>query len=85
MALDTWDGFMFVNLLGEAAPPLADGLHELTNEVANWSLEPLCVGRRIERTKASNWKIFWENYLECFHCPGVHPELCRIVPIFGRG
>ncbi len=85
VALDTWGGFIFVNLLGEAAPPLAEGLDELTDEVANWSLDPLRVGRRIECTMACNWKIFWENFLECLHCPGVHPELCRIVPIFGRG
>lgn len=85
VALDTWGGFIFVNLIGEAAPPLVDSLNELTDEVANWSLEPMRVGRRIERTVACNWKIFWENFLECFHCPGVHPELCRIVPIYGRG
>jgi Rieske 2Fe-2S family protein len=85
VALDTWGGFIFVNLLGEAAPPLADGLDGLTYEVANWPLEALRVGRRIERTLACNWKIFWENFLECFHCPTVHPELCRIVPIYGRG
>jgi Rieske 2Fe-2S family protein len=85
VALDTWGGFVFVNLLGEAAPPLADVLDDLTCELANWPLETLRVGRRIERTLACNWKIFWENFLECFHCPGVHPELCRIVPIYGRG
>jgi Rieske 2Fe-2S family protein len=85
VALETWGGFIFVNLLGEAAPPLAEGLDELTHEVANWPLDTLRVGRRIERTLACNWKIFWENYLECFHCPRVHPELCRIVPIYGRG
>jgi Rieske 2Fe-2S family protein len=85
VALDTWGGFVFVNLLGDEAPPFTNEFEDLTGEAANWSLEPLRVGRRIERTLACNWKIFWENYMECFHCPGVHPELCRIVPIFGRG
>ena len=23
-----------------------------------------------------------ENYNECYHCAGVHPELCRLVPAF---
>jgi Rieske 2Fe-2S family protein len=32
-----------------------------------------------------NWKIFWENYHECLHCPSTHPELVRIVPTYGRG
>jgi Rieske 2Fe-2S family protein len=85
VALDTWGGFVFVNLLGEEAPPLAERLEEETGELENWPLEKLRVGRRIERTLACNWKIFWENFLECFHCPGVHPELCRIVPVYGRG
>ena len=26
-----------------------------------------------------------ENYNECYHCAGVHPELCRIVPEFRKG
>ena len=26
-----------------------------------------------------------ENYNECYHCAGVHPELVRLVPAFGRG
>ncbi|MER9645891.1 SRPBCC family protein [Mesorhizobium sp. M0199] len=32
-----------------------------------------------------NWKIFWENFNECLHCPGVHKDLSRLVPIYGRG
>ena len=34
---------------------------------------------------ACNWKIFWENYKECLHCPGVHPSLSQRVPAFARG
>jgi Rieske 2Fe-2S family protein len=37
------------------------------------------------KTVNSNWKIFWENYNECLHCPGVHPKLSQLVPIYGRG
>jgi Rieske 2Fe-2S family protein len=32
-----------------------------------------------------NWKIFWENFNECLHCPAVHPSLSQLVPIYGRG
>src|SRR5258707_292310 len=31
---------------------------------------------------AANWKVLMENYNECYHCGGVHPELCEIVPEF---
>ena len=50
VAVDTWGGFVFVNLLGEVVPPLADSLDDLTYELANWPLEALRVGRRLERT-----------------------------------
>ena len=30
----------------------------------------------------ANWKVVAENYNECYHCAGVHPELCEVVPAF---
>src|ERR1700746_2267201 len=29
---------------------------------------------------AANWKTLTENYHECYHCPSIHPELCRGGP-----
>jgi len=29
---------------------------------------------------AANWKILTENYHECYHCPVIHPELCKVSP-----
>jgi Rieske 2Fe-2S family protein len=29
---------------------------------------------------AANWKLAVENYDECYHCPRIHPELCRVSP-----
>jgi len=26
--------------------------------------------------------VLCENYNECYHCAGVHPELCEVVPAF---
>ena len=31
-------------------------------------------------TLAANWKLPHENYQECYHCPLIHPELCRVSP-----
>jgi Rieske 2Fe-2S family protein len=28
----------------------------------------------------ANWKVLCENYHECYHCPRIHPELCRVSP-----
>ena len=31
-------------------------------------------------TSKSNWKFIAENYSECYHCPGVHPQLNKLTP-----
>ena len=36
--------------------------------------------RRIEYEVDANWKVIGENYSECYHCPGVHPQLNRLTP-----
>jgi Rieske 2Fe-2S family protein len=85
VAVDSWGGFLFVNLLGEAAPPLASELGDAPEALRAWPLAALRAGHRETLPVACDWKIFWENFSECFHCPGVHPELSRLVPIYGRG
>ena len=48
-------------------------------------METLVTGHRMVKELQCNWKIFWENYNECLHCPGIHPELSEMVPVYGRG
>jgi len=36
--------------------------------------------KRIEYDVQANWKLIFENYSECYHCAGVHPELSKISP-----
>ena len=80
-----WGGFVFVSLAEGDAPPLFPFFDEDQNRLANWPLDQLVVAHSYTRIVESNWKIIWENYSECLHCPGVHPGLSRIVPIYGRG
>jgi Rieske 2Fe-2S family protein len=28
----------------------------------------------------ANWKLIFENYSECYHCPTVHPSLVKLSP-----
>ncbi|MEO8244148.1 MAG: aromatic ring-hydroxylating dioxygenase subunit alpha [bacterium] len=77
-----WCGFILLNLSENPGPPSPDpGLGALTN----WPMDNLQTGHRHERILNCNWKVFWENYNECLHCPGIHPELCDMVPIYGQG
>ena len=82
--VESWGGFLFVHL-GERPPPLADFLGEEAKNVQRWPLADLVSARRETSVLACNWKVFWENYSECYHCPGVHPELCRIMPLYREG
>jgi len=78
-----WNGFVFAAL--SAAPPSLTSSCDLPlQRFDNWELGRLVVGHRMSRTIHCNWKVFWENYNECLHCPGVHPRLAQLVPIFGR-
>jgi len=45
-------------------------------------LADLRIGHTIRYEVAANWKAICENYNECYHCGGVHPELCSVVPAF---
>ena len=85
VALAEWGGFVFVNLEGGDTQVFETALGEELAPLANWPLEELRSGHRFSKTLACNWKLFWENFNECLHCPKVHPGLCQLVPIYGRG
>ena len=79
-----WSGFIFVALTEN--PPAFERIFDMPlNRMDAWPLGELAVGHVLVKTIHSNWKIFWENYNECLHCPGVHPLLSNLVPIYGRG
>jgi Rieske 2Fe-2S family protein len=79
-----WNGFIFVALTDD--PPPFEKLFDLPlDRLDAWPLGELVVGHVLLKTVHSNWKIFWENYNECLHCPSVHPRLSQLVPIYGRG
>ena len=85
LALDTWGGWIFVNASPErvaAGHTLAAQLGEIPERIVRYPLAELRTARRIVYDVRANWKVIVENYNECYHCAGVHPELCRIVPAF---
>jgi Rieske 2Fe-2S family protein len=76
------DGFLFLNL-DDAAAPLEDCLADLP-DLSRFRMGELRCGKRIEYEVAANWKLVCENYSECYHCAGVHPQLARISDLIGR-
>lgn len=84
VATRQWGGLLFVSLAEN--PPDFDAHFGVEMErLARWPLDQLKVGWSYRTTLQCNWKAFWENFNECLHCPNVHPELCQLVPLYGRG
>ncbi len=84
VAIAEWRGFIFVNL-ADAPAPIEEAFDPASGDLSNWPLESLVSGHVFRKTMVCNWKIFWENFNECLHCPNVHPHLSKLVPIYGRG
>jgi Rieske 2Fe-2S family protein len=79
-----WCGFIFVSMTDD--PPPFERIFDVPlDRLGAWPLAELVVGHVLMKTIQCNWKIFWENYNECLHCPAVHPKLSSLVPIYGRG
>lgn len=81
MAVASWGGFVFVNVDGNAAS-LSSRTQELGKRFERYAFEGLKIGKRIVAEVKANWKLLCENFSECFHCPPVHPELCRVVAAY---
>jgi phenylpropionate dioxygenase-like ring-hydroxylating dioxygenase large terminal subunit len=77
--VDTWGGFVFVNL-DPSAGSLGDYLEDLPRHFERWPLEDRFVAARVERRVACNWKIAIEAFIETFHVIGVHSAN---LPFFG--
>lgn len=77
-----WNGFLFL-CLADTPPELSPDIG--ISALDNWPMAGLKTGHRVVKDLNCNWKIFWENYNECLHCPGIHPELCDMVPIYRQG
>ncbi len=77
--LGIWEGFIFVNLATEPIP-LEKYFAPLAGKFRHWNLPQLRSARRIEYDVLANWKLIFENYSECYHCPLVHPELSKVSP-----
>ncbi|MDZ4698105.1 MAG: aromatic ring-hydroxylating dioxygenase subunit alpha [Rhodothermales bacterium] len=76
----TWEGLVFIHA-GEPLLPLGDLLAGIAERIAPMRLEGLRFARRIRYEVACNWKVYVDNYLEGYHLPYVHPELCDVLDV----
>ncbi|MGZ4442921.1 MAG: aromatic ring-hydroxylating oxygenase subunit alpha [Nocardioidaceae bacterium] len=79
MPVEEWHGWLFVNPSGRAGD-FATHVGALEGIVDRYDAGSLVTVRTHEYDVAANWKVVVENYQECYHCPQIHPELCRVSP-----
>ncbi len=75
LAVDLWDGLVFVNFRERPGESLKAQLGGMDDRFRPWGMGALRTARRIVYDVAANWKLIIHNYSECLHCPGVHPAL----------
>ncbi|MBY8885560.1 aromatic ring-hydroxylating dioxygenase subunit alpha [Streptomyces sp. PTM05] len=91
VAVREWLGYVWVCLadeppsfeeqvVGEVVARLGD-----TESIERYAVEGLAVGRRITYDVRANWKLVVENFMECYHCATIHPELTDVLPEFADG
>jgi Rieske 2Fe-2S family protein len=72
--LEMWGGFVFVNF-DSRAESLSSYLGDFKEKFNKYNFGDLKhVGRVGEYEVPANWKVYIENFNECYHCPLVHPE-----------
>ncbi len=89
--LALWEGLIWLNLgenpdpvEAQLEPALVDRFGEL-EKFQRYGIGNLAVGTSISYDIAANWKLVVENFMECYHCAPVHPELTRLLPEFRFG
>lgn len=84
--VDTWGGFVFVNLDPEAES-LRGSLGEMVERweayCSDW--DALQEVKRLAFNEQCNWKIFMENATDYYHIPFIHQKSLRMPPVFENG
>ncbi|NGY64570.1 aromatic ring-hydroxylating dioxygenase subunit alpha [Lentzea sp. NEAU-D13] len=89
--LREWLGYAWLSLADEPASfeetVQQDVRERLGNldAIGNYQVSELELGRRITYDVKANWKLIIENFMECYHCATIHPELTEVLPEFADG
>jgi len=77
--LAEWEGFVFVNIADDPIP-FERAFAPMLRRLERFHLAELVVGHSVEYDVHANWKLVFQNYSECLHCPMIHPELSTVLP-----
>jgi glycine betaine catabolism A len=72
-----WHGMVFISLSQETPEPVDEILRTADSSFLRFDFANCRIVHSITYEVAANWKILLDNFMECYHCPGAHPEFCR--------
>ena len=78
--IESWEGLLFVRL-NEKAGRLEDLFEGIRERILPIQLHSMQFYRQVVYEIECNWKVYVDNYLEGYHLPFVHPELCSVLDI----
>lgn len=74
--VEVWRGLIFICLGQPRVPSVTAELDTVAADVARLEPENMRKVEEISYEINANWKVLLENFQECYHCQGSHPELC---------
>jgi Rieske 2Fe-2S family protein len=78
VAVEVVEGLIFISLAKE--PPSFSTIREsLAPFVKTYNIKEAKIVCQKNYTLRANWKLVAENFRECYHCGGAHPEYCSAV------
>jgi Rieske 2Fe-2S family protein len=78
-AVAEWEGFVFVNI-DPQPQPFDEWFAPMLGRLSRYGIAQLRVGHSVTYDVKANWKLVFQNYSECLHCPMIHPELSTVLP-----
>jgi Rieske 2Fe-2S family protein len=78
VAVEVVEGLIFISLAKE--PPSFSTIREsLAPFVKTYNIKEAKIACQKNYMLRANWKLVAENFRECYHCGGAHPEYCSAV------
>lgn len=69
---------IYVNFSRTQPKPVQERFADVNVELGKWQLSDSKVVADVTYDIEANWKLVSENFIECYHCTIVHPELCVV-------
>ncbi|MEM1294749.1 MAG: aromatic ring-hydroxylating dioxygenase subunit alpha [Verrucomicrobiota bacterium] len=81
---EVWNGFIFVNLDGNAQSTVAEQYAKFGEQIQPWNLGEMEMIFETHWEVPCNWKVLTENFMESYHHAGTHMKtLQKIMPAKG--